>query len=96
VIVGSWYGTKPVQLDLGSEFHRSHVRIQSSQVSQIDPAHADRWDKGRRLDLVCDLLADVDAGALITDEMPLERAGEAYERLDSEPESTLGVVLTYD
>lgn len=96
VIVGSWYGTKPVHLDLGGEFHRSHVRVQSSQVSRIDPDHAGRWDKDRRLDLVQDLLAGIDPAPLVTDEFPIERAGEAYELLDSSPETTLGVALTYD
>ena len=96
VIVASWYGTKPVELDLGGRFHRSHLRIQSSQVSRIDPDHAGRWDKDRRLALVHELLSGVDPDALITDEFPIERAGEAYDKLDSSPESTLGVVLTYE
>jgi 2-desacetyl-2-hydroxyethyl bacteriochlorophyllide A dehydrogenase len=96
VIVASWYGTKPVELDLGGQFHRSHVRVRSSQVSHIDPDHAGRWDKDRRLAVVQDLLDDVDPDALITDEFPIERAGEAYDELDSSPASTLGVVLTYD
>jgi 2-desacetyl-2-hydroxyethyl bacteriochlorophyllide A dehydrogenase len=96
VVVGSWYGTKAVELDLGGQFHRSHVRVRSSQVSHIDPDHAGRWDKERRLALVHDLLDDVDPDTLITDEFPIERAGEAYDELDSSPESTLGVVLTYD
>ncbi|WP_246985408.1 zinc-dependent alcohol dehydrogenase [Halorientalis marina] len=96
VVVGSWYGTKPVQLELGGKFHRSHVRVRSSQVSHVDPDHGGRWDKDRRLALVQDLLADVDPDTLITDEFPVERAGEAYEALDSTPETTLGVTLTYD
>jgi alcohol dehydrogenase len=96
VVVGSWYGTKAVELDLGGQFHRSHVRVRSSQVSHIDPDHAGRWDKDRRLALVRDLLADVDSDALVTDEFPIERADEAYERLEADPGSTLGVALTYD
>lgn len=96
VIVGSWYGTKPVHLDLGGEYHRSHVRIRSSQVSQIDPDHVGRWDKDRRFDLVCSLLSDMAIDDLITHEFPVEQADQAYEQLDSAPESTLGVVLTYD
>jgi len=95
VVVGSWYGSKPATLDLGSRYHRSHVRIRSSQVSRVDPDHAGRWDKDRRLDLVARRLADVDPDRLITHEFPLERAGEAYELLDRSPGDTLGVLLTY-
>lgn len=96
VIVGSWYGTKPATLDLGGAFHRGHVRIRSSQVSRIDPDHAGRWDKQRRLSLVRDVLAGIDASALLSHEFPLERAEEAYELLDDSPESVLGVTLTYE
>jgi alcohol dehydrogenase len=96
VIVGSWYGTKPATLHLGGEFHRSHVRVRSSQVSRIDPDHAGRWDKQRRLSLVRDVLSDIDASAFFSHEFPVERADDAYELLDDEPESALGVVLTYE
>jgi 2-desacetyl-2-hydroxyethyl bacteriochlorophyllide A dehydrogenase len=96
IIVGSWYGTKPVQLELGGEYHRSHIRVRSSQVSQIDPDHAGRWDKDRRLDTVCDMLADVDPDNILTDEYPVEQAERAYDQLASSPESTAGVVLTYE
>ena len=96
VVVGSWYGTKSVELDLGGQFHRSHVRVRSSQVSRIDPDHSGRWDKDRRLALVRELLTGIDPAPLVTDEVPIERASEAYEALDSAPETTLGVALTYD
>jgi alcohol dehydrogenase len=96
VVVGSWYGTKPVTLDLGGEYHRSHIRLRSSQVSRIDPDHAGRWDKERRIGLVRRLLADVETDRLVTHEFPLERAGDAYELLDESPERALGVLLTHD
>jgi 2-desacetyl-2-hydroxyethyl bacteriochlorophyllide A dehydrogenase len=95
VVLGSWYGTKPVTLDLDSGYHRSHIRIRSSQVSRVDPDHAGRWDKDRRLDLVRRRLADVDTDPLITHEFPLDRAGEAYTLLDRSPGETLGVQFTY-
>src|SRR5215210_6578915 len=43
VVVCSWYGSKPVSLDLGSRFHRARLRLISSQVSQLDPALSPRW-----------------------------------------------------
>lgn len=96
VIIGSWYGTKEVALELGGEFHRSHLRMQSSQVSRIDPAHADRWDKGRRMAFVRSWLADTDLSALLTHEIEIDRAAEAYELLENRRSEAVQVALTYD
>ncbi|KOX94148.1 zinc-dependent alcohol dehydrogenase [Haloarcula rubripromontorii] len=96
VIVGSWYGSKGVSLDLGHHFHRSHIRVRSSQVSRIDPDHADRWDKDRRLDVVRSWLRDTDLSALLTHEIDIERAGEAYQLLANRPDDAVQVVLTYN
>jgi len=96
VVVGSWYGAKPATLELGGAYHRSHIRVRSSQVSRVDPDHAGRWDKDRRLDLVRRRLAGLETDRLVTHELPIERAGEAYELLDGSPEEAICVLLTYD
>lgn len=96
VIVGSWYGTKDVSLGLGGEYHRSHVRVRSSQVSRIDPDHAGRWDKDRRMALVTRLLERVDVSELVTHRFPIDRADEAYRLLDERKADTVQVLLTYD
>ncbi len=49
VVVCSWYGVKPVTLQLGGAFHRRRVRLISSQVSTVDPALQPRWGRERRL-----------------------------------------------
>ncbi len=95
VIVGSWYGTKEVTLDLGESFHRSHVRMQSSQVSRLDPAHADRWDKDRRMDVVRSWLDETDLSELLTHELRLDRAPEAYRLLDECRDEAVQVAFTY-
>lgn len=95
VVVGSWYGTRDVTLDLGSEYHRSHVRMQSSQVSRLDPAHADRWTKSRRMDVAETRLSNIDVGALISHRLPIDRASEAYRLLSEEKGETVQVLLTY-
>jgi len=82
VIVCSWYGTKPVSLDLGSRFHRQRLRLISSQVSQLDPARS--------------LLGELMLGPLITHRIPFARAAEAYELVDQRPEETMQVILSYD
>jgi len=96
VIVCSWYGTKPVSLDLGSRFHRARLRLVSSQVSQIDPALAPRWDRRRRLDTAVQLLSELVLGPLITHRIPFARAAEAYQLVDQRSEETVQVILTYD
>jgi alcohol dehydrogenase len=96
VLVGSWYGTKTASLDLGGEYHRSHVRIRSSQVSRVDPDHAGRWDKDRRLALVQDRLADLDVADLLTHQFPIEAAADAYRLLDERDEDVVQVLFTYD
>jgi threonine dehydrogenase-like Zn-dependent dehydrogenase len=96
VVVCSWYGTKPVSLDLGSRFHRQRLRLISSQVSQIDTALAPRWDRQRRLDTALALLEELVLGPLISHRIPFSRAAEAYELVDQRPEETVQVILTYD
>ncbi len=95
VVIGSWYGAKPAELGLGGRFHRSHIRLQASQVSRIDAAHADRWDKERRMDLVLDLLADLEPSRLVTHRLPVESAPEAYRLLDESPDEALQVLFEY-
>jgi 2-desacetyl-2-hydroxyethyl bacteriochlorophyllide A dehydrogenase len=96
VIVCSWYGTKPVSLDLGSRFHRERLRLVSSQVSQLDPALAPRWDRQRRLDTARALLDELVLRPLITHTIPFAKAAEAYTLVDERPEETVQVILTYD
>ena len=47
VVIGSWYGEKKAALDLGGAFHRSRIKLISSQVSTIAPELSSRWDKAR-------------------------------------------------
>ena len=96
VVVCSWYGSKPVSLDLGSRFHRQRLRLVSSQVSRLDPALAPRWDRQRRLDTALALLEELVLGPLISHRIPFAKAAEAYELVDQRPEETVQVILTYD
>ncbi|HKL27940.1 MAG TPA: zinc-binding dehydrogenase [Natrialbaceae archaeon] len=96
VLVGSWYGTKAATLDLGGAYHRSHIRIRSSQVSRVDPDHADRWDKDRRLGLVRDRLAELSVDDLFTHTFTLEAATDAYRLLDERKAEAVQVLFRYD
>ncbi|MDS0297342.1 zinc-binding alcohol dehydrogenase [Halogeometricum sp. S1BR25-6] len=95
LVVGSWYGSKPVSLDLGGRFHRSRMRVRSSQVSEIDADHAGRWDKKRRLDYVLDSLPDLEPSSLVTHRFPVEDAADAYRVLDRDPADAVQVLFTY-
>ncbi len=96
ILVGSWYGQKQAPLDLGGKFHRSHMRLISSQVSHIAPQWSGRWTKPRRLQAAWRMLADVQPARLITHRFPFAQAPDAYALLDKEPGSAIQIVLTYD
>lgn len=95
VVVASWYGTKPVSLDLGGRFHRSRLRLVSSQVGTVDPALAPRWDRARRTAYAVSLLFELELAPLITHRFPYTRASEAYALVDSRPDDVVQVLLTY-
>ena len=95
IVVGSWYGTKTAPIDLGSHFHRSRMRIISSQVSTIAPSLRGRWTKGRRMSVVLALLSDVSPGRLISDRFALQDAPTVYERL-ADDRSMLQPVFVYE
>jgi len=95
VVVCSWYGEKPVPLDLGGNFHRGRVRLISSQVGRIDPSLAPRWDRERRIGLATELLGELKLAELITHRIPFARAADAYALLDDRADETVQVVLDY-
>ena len=95
VIVGSWYGQKPVSLDLGGRFHRDRIRLISSQVSTIAPQLSARWDKGRRFDVVWEMLGRVKPSKWITSRISLGEAEQAYATLDTCPQDVLQIVFKY-
>jgi len=95
IIVGSWYGSKPVTLDLGGRFHRERIKIISSQVSTINPELTGRWDRERRFATALELIGSIKPEQLITHRMEFGSAHEAYKLLDESPEMVLQAVLTY-
>ena len=95
VVVGSWYGTKPATLDLGGEFHRDRVSVESSQVSTLAPTLRGRWTTARRTDLALEHLSSLPVDSLVTHRIPFEDAARAYRLVDNHPEETLQVLFTY-
>ena len=95
VVVGSWYGDKPGQLDLGGYFHRSRIRLISSQVSTLAPALSGRWSKERRFATAWQMLRSLRPSRWISQRFELEQAAQAYALLEQKPEETLQVALVY-
>jgi len=95
IIIGSWYGLKPVHLNLGGRFHRNRIRLIGSQVSSINPGFLERWTKSRRLGLAWQFLQEINPERYITHRFPFDQAADAYEYLDKKSEHCLQVLLLY-
>ncbi len=94
VILGSWYGQKAAPLRLGGWFHRSRLRLISSQVSTIAPELSARWDKSRRFSAAWKALEQIQPQRWITHRFPLGQAQAAYRLLDEAPQEAIQVVFT--
>jgi 2-desacetyl-2-hydroxyethyl bacteriochlorophyllide A dehydrogenase len=94
-LVCSWYGTKPVSLPLGAEFHRRRLTIRSSQVSTIPARLAGRWDRGRRRAAARALLEEIPLETLTTHEFPFDAAGEAYAAIARQEPGLIHATLRY-
>ena len=94
-MIGSWYGEKKASLDLGGSFHRSRIKLISSQVSSIAPELQGRWDKARRFEVAWEALGRIRPEKWITHRFPLDQAMEAYNMLDKNPDQTIQVVFEY-
>ena len=95
IIIGSWYGEKRASIDLGGAFHRSRIKLISSQVSTIAPELSGRWDKARRFDVAWKALERIRPEKWITHRFPIDEAGKTYELLDKNPQETIQILFTY-
>lgn len=95
IVIGSWYGQKNSPIDLGGSFHRSRIKLISSQVSTISPELSGRWDKSRRFDLAWSALERIQPERWITQRFSLSDAEKAYQLLDVHPEETIQIVFDY-
>jgi 2-desacetyl-2-hydroxyethyl bacteriochlorophyllide A dehydrogenase len=95
IVIGSWYGEKKTPIDLGSTFHRSRIKLISSQVSTIAPELSGRWDKTRRFGVAWEALKRIQPQKWITHRFSIEEAEKSYELIDKNPQETIQVVLDY-
>lgn len=66
VVELSWYGTRPVTLQLGGAFHSRRLRLVSSQVGAVAASRRSRRTTADRLRLAVELLRDPAYDALLT------------------------------
>jgi 2-desacetyl-2-hydroxyethyl bacteriochlorophyllide A dehydrogenase len=96
VLVASWYGSQPVQLDLGGRFHRRRLTIRSTQVSTVPASLSTEWTVARRRRETARLMKDLPLNRLATHTWPYRAAGDAFRALDHGREGLLHAALAYD
>lgn len=96
IVIGSWYGEKRAEVDLGGAFHRSRIKLISSQVSTIAPELSGRWDKARRFNVAWEALRRIQPQKWVTHRFPIDKAAEAYRLLDENPQETIQVIFNYE
>lgn len=80
IVEMSWYGDRPVTVDLGDAFHSGRLKLISSQVGNISPSRRARWDYPRRRVAAVRLLEDVALDRLVSDEIAFEAAPQELPR----------------
>ena len=95
VVIGSWYGRKRSDLNLGGRFHRSRLRLISSQVSSLPPELSGRWSKSRLYQLTWQMLEEIKPSRFISHRFPITQAARAYELLDRNPGEAIQVIFDY-
>jgi len=95
IVIGSWYGEKHAEIDLGGAFHRSRIKLISSQVSTIAPELSGRWDKRRRFDVAWKALERIKPEKWITHRISIHDAEAAYKLVDESPQETIQILFTY-
>jgi 2-desacetyl-2-hydroxyethyl bacteriochlorophyllide A dehydrogenase len=97
VVAAGFYQGDGTGLRLGEEFHHNRVELVCSQIGGVPPLLTPRWNPDRLQRVFLGQLASgaVDVGPLVSHVLPVERATEAYELLDTRPADALQVVLEF-
>jgi 2-desacetyl-2-hydroxyethyl bacteriochlorophyllide A dehydrogenase len=94
-LVASWYGSKPVRLPLGADFHRRRLTIRSSQVSTIPADQQPYWTIERRRQAAVALLDKLPLAALATHTFAFDDAAEAFAAVDRGGDGLVHAALCY-
>jgi threonine dehydrogenase-like Zn-dependent dehydrogenase len=96
LLVGSWFGTKPVVLPLGGAFHRRRLAIRSTQVSTVPARLSGSWSLARRRQETVALLSELPLARLCTHVFAFDDAAEAFRAVDQGLPGLMHAVLDYD
>ncbi len=98
VVSGGFYRGGGTPLMLGAEWHHNRVTLLSS-MGVWDCPHRDHptWNRERIHQAAIKLLAtgQLKTDGLVTHRIPFEKAADAYQLIESQPEDAIKVVLTY-
>ncbi|MER7168416.1 zinc-binding alcohol dehydrogenase [Micromonospora sp. NPDC000207] len=92
----SWYGDRPVTVELGGAFHSRRLTVRSSQVGMVSPARRSSRRYADRLALALDLLADPVFDTLITGRSPFAELPRVLDDVSAGRLSALCHVIDYD
>ena len=92
MVIGSWYGNRTAEINMGTHFHRGRIQIISSQVSTLRPALQGVWSKTRRLHFAMQLLAQLPHEKLSAEEIPFQESATRYPEVITKPN---GLTHTY-
>ena len=81
VVVASWFGDRPVPLELGADFHSRRLSLRSSQVGVVASGRRTRRTTRDRLALALDLLQDPAFDALLGASSPWRQLPEVVAAL---------------
>ena len=95
VCVAGFMQGEGLGLRLGEEFHHNRVQLVCAQISGVNPSIDHRWNEHRLQKTFIDLAVSgrVRVTELISHEMPLEDAGDAFRLLDTASRDVMQVVL---
>ncbi len=96
LLIGSWFGSKPVVLPLGGAFHRRRLSIRSTQVSTVPARLSGTWTRSRRRRETVALLSGLPLAQLCTHVFDFGDAAEAFRAVDEGLPGLMHAVLDYD
>lgn len=96
VVELSWYGHRPIEIDLGGAFHSRRLKLVSSQVGHVAPSRRPRWTHRRRIEAAVQLLGSMpQLDALVAEEIAFEDAPAKLPRILGSGGHGLAPVICY-
>jgi 2-desacetyl-2-hydroxyethyl bacteriochlorophyllide A dehydrogenase len=87
VVELSWFGDKPVAVDLGGAFHSQRLTLKASQVGSVAPSRRADWSHNRRLAEALSLCADPRLDVLVRAETPFAELPRRMGAILSDPDT---------